>query len=141
MNHRSETPFRPLSIADAPSAVFGRCPTHWLVRQLAGRWSLQVLSLLHSSPRRFTQLRKELQPISPRMLGRTLKKLTQMGFVRHSELGAPPQLRYEVTDLGRSVSEPLGRLLDWSQQNAGRIDAMSSGHSEWADTANVRRIG
>lgn len=102
--------------------VFGRCPTHWLFRQLADRWTFPVLSVLLVSPCRFSDLREQLRPISARMLGRTLKKLVQIGFVERRRLGASSAVLYELTELGRSIFPPLERLLRWSRDAFSEIE-------------------
>jgi DNA-binding HxlR family transcriptional regulator len=110
--------------AKDPTAMFGPCATHWLIRQLADRWSLPILSTLQSSPRRFTEMLQILKPVSRRMLDRTLKKLIQIGLVART--GALPQAHYEMTDLGRSLVSPLGRIFEWSQINFATVEALRS---------------
>jgi DNA-binding HxlR family transcriptional regulator len=108
-------------------STFGRCPTHWLIRQLADRWSLPVMSALRSSPKRFTELLQILAPVSRRMLDRTLKKLMLIGLVRRTALPVPNHVGYELTDLGRSLELPLGRLIGWSHRHI--IDTLKGGRS------------
>lgn len=109
------------------AATFGRCPTHWLIRQLADRWSLPVLSTLRGGPRRFSELLLALKPISHRMLDRTLKKLIQIGLItRTIQAGVPPLVRYELSELGRTLTQPLSRLVSWSKINIDNIEASRS---------------
>jgi DNA-binding HxlR family transcriptional regulator len=127
MDGPTASPYCSKSTSATAWALFGPCPTHWLIRQLKDRWSLPVLSALRTSTRRFSELREELHPVSPRMLGRTLRKLIQIGFVTRTATGMPTQVRYELTQLGRSVAPPFVRLLHWSQRNAGHITAAGAG--------------
>lgn len=98
-------------------STFGRCPTHWLIRQLADRWSLPVISALHTSPKRFTELLQMLSPVSRRMLDRTLKKLISIGLVRRAAFPGSRQVGYELTELARTLELPLGRLIGWSHRH------------------------
>lgn len=129
MDCTSPPPIRP----DVSTAIFGPCATHWLIRQMKDRWALPVLSALRVSPRRFSELREELQPVSPRMLGRTLRKLIQIGFVKRTATGMPTQTRYELTELGRSVAPPFARLLFWTRHNVERVEAAKAGNASRRD--------
>jgi Predicted transcriptional regulators len=105
-----------------PDPLFGQCATHWLVRQLSDRWSIPVFAALQSGPKRFTELQEALHPVSHRMLGRSLKKLTQLGLISRTVVpSTPPQVRYKLTDLGKSLARPLGRLITWSQNNIAAV--------------------
>jgi DNA-binding HxlR family transcriptional regulator len=98
--------------------AFGACPTHWLICQLADRWTLPVLGTLQFSAKRFTELQEALHPISHRMLSRSLQKLVRIGLVTRTVIpSTPPQVRYEASALGRSLGPPLGRLMHWSAHN------------------------
>lgn len=128
-----------VSAAGDLRAVFGHCPTHWLIRQLSDRWSLPVLSALRSSPKRFTELLLLLAPISRRMLDRTLKKLLQIGLVsRVSGYAVSRQAHYEITDLGRTVEVPLWRLISWSQRH-GTIAMLRAGCCNQGGVSDSRR--
>ncbi len=53
------------------------------------------------------------------MLTQTLRRLEQDGLV-HREVHVqmrPPQVEYSLTDLGYSVTKPLGAIRDWSEQH------------------------
>jgi DNA-binding HxlR family transcriptional regulator len=106
-----------------PVSTFGRCPTHWLIRQLADRWSLPVLSALNASPKRFTEVLEILKPVSRRMLDRTLKKLIQIGLVSRTAYPASSPPRYALTELARTLAPPLNRLVLWSVRHQQAADA------------------
>lgn len=123
MDQESGKSFGLKSAGRLSPAFFGYCPTHWLIRQLSDRWTVQVLSALEAQPLRFSELREGLSPVSPKMLDLTLKKLIRIGLVRRSAYGLSSQVRYDLTDLGRSVRKPFGRILWWSQQHLDRVRA------------------
>jgi len=59
-------------------------------------------------------LKRTVDGISQQMLTRTLRALERFGFVErtvHPTL--PPQVEYALTDLGRSLAEPLEQLGTW----------------------------
>jgi len=106
-------------------------PAHWLFSQFADRWTLPVLSVLQFSAKRFTELQETLHPISHRMLSRTLQKLLRLGLVTRIVVPTtPPQVRYEISALGRSLAKPLGRLIHWSQENIDTVRSARAGRSQ-----------
>lgn len=127
MNNKSPSAFVGMASAKAPakSDPFGICPAHWMLRQFSDRWSLQILSALQASPRRFTELQEDLDPISHRVLGQTLKKLVHIGIVAKSASSdTSAQVRYALTELGRSIIEPLNQLIHWAHDHRDTIDAI-----------------
>jgi DNA-binding HxlR family transcriptional regulator len=57
------------------------------------------------------------------MLAQTLQTLEGDGFVaRHSLPVVPPHVEYSLTPLGIEVAEQVRNLVDWIEQNVGRIN-------------------
>jgi DNA-binding HxlR family transcriptional regulator len=58
------------------------------------------------------------------MLTRTLRGLERDGMVTRTMIPAsPPQVEYALTDLGRSLSQPVLALGTWVQEHLVQIDA------------------
>lgn len=90
-----------------------------LVRSIFGKWSMEVLIALHTSPSAgFEELRRALPGISPRVLSLKLKGLEEHGMVRREIVDArPPRVRYLLTDRGWTVawlSDPVLLFLEQS---------------------------
>ena len=51
------------------------CPTRMVLDRIGDKWAVLVLILLEAGPRRFNQLRREIQGISQKMLAQTLRSL------------------------------------------------------------------
>ena len=95
--------------------------------RLGDKWSVMVLVALHPRPRRFGELKHELAGVSQRMLSLTLKNLERDGLVKRTVTPSiPPRVDYELTDLGRSVYDPVRSLGGWVATNLGTIDAARS---------------
>ncbi|MFD5823948.1 winged helix-turn-helix transcriptional regulator [Lentzea sp. NPDC060358] len=76
---------------------------------------------------RFTELRRRLPGISQKMLSATLRSLVVDGLIfRRVEDAVPPQVFYRLTDLGRSLKDPLTALWDWADDNALEVEANQS---------------
>lgn len=81
------------------------------------KWSIVLLVMLSRAPRqraRFSELQKMMDGISQRMLTTTLRDLERDGFVSREVFPeVPPRVEYELTDLGRSLLEPMEQLVRW----------------------------
>ena len=88
-----------------------------LVRAVFGKWSTEVLVVLHTAPSvGFEELRRALPGISPRVLSLKLKGLEQYGMVRREIIDTrPPRVRYTLTERGWTVawlSDPVLLFLE-----------------------------
>lgn len=101
---------------DLPGArVLLHCPAgRRVLQQLTSRWGGLVLLVLRSGTKRFSELRKELDGVSERMLTQTLQYLEQDGLlVRHSFNTMPPHVEYSLTGFGEEAAEHLASLVEW----------------------------
>jgi DNA-binding HxlR family transcriptional regulator len=90
------------------------CRARDLLDRLAGKWALLVVYRLAAGPRRFTELRRELDGVSQRMLTVTLRHLERDGLVRRTVYPVvPPRVDYELTPLGTTLLETTRSLLAW----------------------------
>ncbi|XSG81953.1 MAG: winged helix-turn-helix transcriptional regulator [Methyloligella sp. ZOD6] len=97
----------------AVSAVLGR---------VGDKWSVLIISRLGDGPRRFSEIKRMIGGISQRMLTLTLRGLERDGLVTRTVYPTvPPRVDYELTDLGRSLREPVDALVAWALQNQPEI--------------------
>ena len=77
-----------------------------IVRSIFGKWSADVLLVLHSVPSvGFEQLRRSLTKISPRVLSLKLKELEHAGMVERTVIDSrPPRVSYSLTERGWTVT-------------------------------------
>lgn len=114
------------SITEALAAgnVFAdQCPSRLILNHITSRWGVLVLVALLAGTHRFSELRRRINGVSERMLAQTLQTLEGDGFVaRHSLPVVPPHVEYNLTPLGIEVAEQVRNLVDWIEQNLGRIN-------------------
>lgn len=98
------------------------CPVRDVIANINGKWTSLIVMLLAERPYRFGQLRRLVPDISQRMLTQTLRDLQRDGYV-HREVfpTKPPSVEYSLTDLGRSLFEPLNDLIRWAERNHGTV--------------------
>ena len=75
-----------------------------------------VIMLLGDGPRRFNEIKRMVGGISQRMLTLTLRGLERDGLVTRTVFPTiPPRVDYELTDLGRGLSQPVEALGKWAR--------------------------
>jgi DNA-binding HxlR family transcriptional regulator len=94
-----------------------------VLARVGDKWSVLVIMLLGDGPRRFNELKRMIGGISQRMLTLTLRGLERDGLVTRTVFPTvPPRVDYELTDLGRGLSDPVIKLGAWAQQHLPDID-------------------
>jgi DNA-binding HxlR family transcriptional regulator len=87
------------------------------------KWTVFVIVVLRSGPCRFNELKRTIDGISQRMLARTLKALERDGMIiRTTFPTTPPQVQYELSELGKVLSAPVFALGNWVHENLSVID-------------------
>ncbi|MDK4731296.1 helix-turn-helix domain-containing protein [Rhizobium sp. CNPSo 3490] len=115
---------REIDLADLD---FSNCPVRDMMQQIGGKWSTLLLEVLAAEPRRFGELRRMLPDISQRMLTQTLRDLQRDGYIAREVFPTkPPSVEYSMTDLGRSLYQPLSELLNWAEANHDAVRAARS---------------
>lgn len=95
-----------------------------ILSQVGDKWTVLIIVTLNHGPRRFNEIKRKITGISQQMLTRTLKALERDGMViRTTFPTTPPQVQYELSDLGRSLSQPVLALGTWVRNNIVEIEA------------------
>lgn len=107
-----------------PSGDYEQCPVTDVIRRVGDKWTMLVIVLLGRGRRRFNELHRDIDGISQRMLTRTLRGLETDGLVNREVFPTvPPSVEYSLTELGRSLLEPLSALADWAVKHRDDIEA------------------
>jgi DNA-binding HxlR family transcriptional regulator len=92
---------------------------------LGGRWTLHLLAELTSGGRRYQDLQDALDGISHKVLTDILRRAESDGLVTRDI--DPSRIEtanvYLLTDLGRSLDEPLAALGRWAELNWPKVEA------------------
>ncbi|MET0552236.1 MAG: helix-turn-helix domain-containing protein [Vicinamibacteria bacterium] len=100
------------------------CPSRLLLDRVADKWTALVIHVLADGRRRFSQLEREIEGISQKMLTQTLRELEHDGLVERTVYPVvPPHVDYRLTPLGRSLREPLESLCAWAERHMPEIQA------------------
>lgn len=98
------------------------CPSRRLLDRIGDRWTVLLIGTLEDGPMRFSQLSRRVDGISQKMLTQTLRSLEADGLVvRTAYPEIPPRVEYELTDLGRSLLDPLQALVTWASEHMAEV--------------------
>ncbi len=97
------------------------CPLRELLSRLGDKWSVLVLITLAKKPEqraRFSEIKRDIEDISQRMLTSTLRTLERDGLLQRTVYPeVPPRVEYELTHLGKSILNPMEALVEWIESN------------------------
>jgi DNA-binding HxlR family transcriptional regulator len=100
------------------------CEIRDLLDRLADKWSLLIIEMLGEGARRFSELHREIDQISQRMLTLTLRHLERDGLVlRTVHPVVPPRVDYELTPLGESLLSAVFPLVTWTREHRHQVAA------------------
>ncbi len=98
------------------------CEVRQILDRVADKWSLMVISLLGHQTLRFSELKRQIDGISQRMLTVTLRHLERDGLIERTvHPVAPPRVDYALTDLGCGLIETIQTLVTWTASNQQAI--------------------
>ncbi len=108
-----------------------------VLSRVGDKWSVLVIGLLDTGPKRFSEIRRTIEGVSQRMLTLTLRNLERDGLVaRTVQPTKPPRVDYALTPLGRTLIEPVRALALWAA--AHRFDIQEARARHDRRTARVR---
>ena len=86
---------------------------------MGNKWTALILRDLTSGPKRFTELEKSLETISPRSLSQRLDDLELHNIVTKKHYAeSPPRIEYTLTERGRDFLPILKAMADWGAKHA-----------------------
>ena len=111
------------------------CEVRQILDRVADKWSLLVIALLDRRTLRFSELQREIDGISQRMLTVTLRQLERDGLVRRTVYPVvPPRVEYELTPLGATLLDTIQSLVTWTEEHQ---DAIATARAEYDTRALV----
>jgi DNA-binding HxlR family transcriptional regulator len=86
--------------------------------QLVGnKWVLVILSRLLEGTKRFGELQKEIESISPKVLTQQLRKMEKEGLVQRKVYPEiPPKVEYSLTQKGKALEPVFLQIIDWGNE-------------------------
>ncbi|WP_018348719.1 winged helix-turn-helix transcriptional regulator [Longispora albida] len=112
------------------------CEVRQILDRVADKWSLLVIALLDRRGLRFTELKREIDGISQRMLTVTLRQLERDGLIsRTVHPVVPPRVDYALTPLGETLHATIQSLVMWTETHQDEIAAARADYDQRAELA------
>lgn len=105
------------------------CRVRDVLNRIGDKWSLTVIHELAWGSKRFTELLRDIDGVSQRMLTVTLRALERDGLVdRTVHPTVPPRVDYQLTDLGRTLLDTICQLMAWTVDHLDDIERARKGY-------------
>ena len=110
-----------------------------ILNRIGDKWTVMVVGILsRNGVMRLNELKRTINGVSQRMLTLTLRNLERDGLVTRTVYPEiPPRVEYQLTDLGRTLTEPLDALWNWAGAHQNEVQSArtryDSAHTEQAE--------
>jgi len=102
------------------------CPIQRTIALIGDKWKIIVVCTLSDGKKRFSELQRAMEGITPKVLTRQLRDLERDGLLDRTVYAeVPPRVEYELSTLGRSLMPILGQLHEWAVANSAALLARS----------------
>jgi DNA-binding HxlR family transcriptional regulator len=91
------------------------CPVTHIMNKIGGHWKPIILYQLMSGPKRYSEIKRAIPPITEKMLIQHLKQLQADNLVlRTAEPVVPPFVTYTLTTAGNRLTPVLNAMAQWA---------------------------
>jgi DNA-binding HxlR family transcriptional regulator len=119
-----------------------QCSMELTLDLIGGKWKSLILWYLGDNTLRFSELKRIIPQITPKMLTQQLRELEESGLVsRFIYTQIPPKVEYSLTPAGKSLIPILATMCQWglSYANASSSDkAAIDCASSVANSADIK---
>src|ERR1044071_966912 len=107
------------------------CPSRQILDRIGDTWSVLIVAMLADGPRRYTELARKIEGVSPKMLTQTLRGLERDGLISRTVYpGVPPRVDYGLTSLGESLLGLVTALEQWAEGNIAEVESAREAYDE-----------
>jgi DNA-binding HxlR family transcriptional regulator len=97
------------------------CPVTYVMNKIGGHWKPIILYHLMSGPKRYSELKRCIPPITEKMLIQHLKQLQEDNLViRKAEFVVPPVVTYSLSKAGNDLTPVLKAMVSWANKESKR---------------------
>ena len=88
------------------------------LRVIGGKWKPLILYLLREGSLRYSELQKNIEKITQKMLTQQLRQLELDGLISRKVYPViPPRVEYSLTSKGRSLLPLLKSMAEWGSDH------------------------
>ncbi|MDV3222239.1 helix-turn-helix domain-containing protein [Intrasporangium sp.] len=89
---------------------------------VGSKWKPTIVWVLSQGARRFAELRREVGPVSEKVLASQLRELQRDGIVSRAERGGfPLHVEYSLTERGVALNEALEPVAEWAHRHGEHL--------------------
>ena len=89
------------------------CPLTECMKIIGGAWTPNVIWSLRAGQRRFSELRADIPPVSPKVLSTRLRELESRGVLTRTIMPtSPPSVEYSLTQLGARLIPAIEAIVE-----------------------------
>lgn len=93
------------------------CPVARTAHIVSGKWTLLIIRDLTTGTKRFSELERSLEGISPKTLSERLTALEREGIVtRRTYAEVPPKVEYTLTEKGQALVTLIGAMREYGNR-------------------------
>lgn len=90
------------------------CSMELTMDLIGGKWKIRILWYLNMGTKRFSELKRLIPDITPKMLTNQLREMENDNLItRKVYPEVPPKVEYSSTDYGKSLQDILERMCKW----------------------------
>lgn len=90
-----------------------RCALTVCLGVIGGAWTPNIIWYLSKEPRRFSELKGDVEGISSKVLTQRLKRLEEDGIVHRKVMPtSPPTVEYRLTEIGKELKPAIEAIAD-----------------------------
>ncbi len=103
------------------------CPVRHSLDILGGKWKLPILyALRKGTPKRFKELEREIEGITPTMLTTQLRDLEKQNIIKREAFATiPPTVEYTLTEQGKTIQPLIYEIKKWGLYHLREIQKSS----------------
>lgn len=103
------------------------CAVPQVLEHIGSKWAILIIYALSQGTKRYGQLQKQIEGVSPKMLIQNLRKLEACGLVKRVvHPVVPPQVDYSLTPVGETLIDPLAMLCKWAETHVHELNHSNS---------------
>jgi DNA-binding HxlR family transcriptional regulator len=103
-------------------AIMDFCPVYFTLDRIGGRWKPLIMWNLRNGKKRYSELKKDIPPITEKMLIQHLKQLEADGLVTREVVEVmPPHVEYTLTESGAELIPALDAMANWGLKNGSPL--------------------
>lgn len=97
-------------------------PVRDVLELLSGKWKLPIIISLMEGNKRFSEMAREIEGITDKMLSKELRDLEANEMVKRTVYDAVPVVvEYSITEYGLSLQSVITEMWKWGTQHRKRI--------------------